>query len=175
MLGRSQGPCHSSRLTKLSRAPDTAATAVGPITPRAGGMSDGPAVAQSACPLRAIGPLLEQADERRLFRAVVHRLLQLARKEAVDDQRMDIALAADGGRITQHERGRLHRSPQLALGAGLRRWRQHFAQRSRAEQRTGPGAEILARKLLTGDGLEIGVDVGRFDRMRRTIVADVVK
>src|SRR5581483_7218188 len=36
-------------------------------------------------------------------------------------------------------------------------------------------AEILARKLLAGDGLKIGVDVGRLDRVRRAIVADVVK
>ena len=49
------------------------------------------------------------------------------------------------------------------------------AERARREHRAGPGAEVLGREVLAGDLAQVGVHVGRVDRLPLAVVVDVLE
>src|SRR4051812_4234681 len=139
---------------------------------------------QPACPdgplgerniSRAVPPALEQVDERGLLRAAAHGRRQPAGEVTLEHPRVDVALTADRGGVAQYLRRRFDGAPNVAATRCRRaRWRQ-CRKRTRAEERAGPGAEILAGEIVAGDRAQIGIHVGGLDRARAAVIVDVME
>ena len=72
---------------------------------------------------------------------------------------MDVALAADGGRVAEARRDALDGVPDVALGRRLGGEALAFLERQRGQHGAGPGAEVLGRDVGAGDLPHVLVDV----------------
>src|SRR5437870_13478588 len=66
----------------------------------------------------------------------------------LDDGRMEIALAADGGRVAQPLGHALDRLRDISLGLSLRLKRRQLTERLRNHDGARPGPKVLGRELL---------------------------
>ena len=88
---------------------------------------------------------------------------------------MNIALPANRSRVSQPLRhrfdGRHHIPPSLCFEIECLEPHQGAS----GQDRTGPGAKVLGGEFLSGLLTEIGVDVYRIDRSRRTVLVQVLE
>jgi len=107
------------------------------------------------------------------FRSLLQRLQQASVQIAVEDRRMDVALAADGRRIAEHLGDRLDGLQDVLLGFRLGVEDLELLQGQGCEVGRRPGAKILCGHRLAGDLLQVVVDLVRSDAMRLSIFIDI--
>ena len=95
----------------------------------------------------------------------------------VEHGRVDVAPAADRRRVAEPlgDASR-SRATTCVLGLGLRRRRgSNPGAPCGGQDGAGPGAEVLGGEVLAGDLAQVGVDVGRADRLRLAVVVEVLE
>ena len=103
---------------------------------------------------------LQLADARQLpFRLRLQRLGERAVEVAVEDGRVDVALAADRPRVAELFGDRFDRADDVPLRLCLGTERFELRQRLARQDRAGKGAEVLCGEILAGGLAEVGVDV----------------
>ena len=63
----------------------------------------------------------------------------------------------------------------MALGVGLRVPMGQLAQNRQRQGAAGPGAVVLGREVGAGQGLQIGIDVGRADGVALAVFIQILK
>ncbi len=88
---------------------------------------------------------------------------------------MDVGLAADRRGVAEPLRHALDRLDDVLLRLGVGVERLELLQGQRAEDRAGPGAEVLGGEVLPGDLPEVLVDIARVDRPMLPVVVEVLE
>ena len=110
-----------------------------------------------------------------LLHLLLHVEKHVAIQIAIQDFGMDVALAADGGRIAEAGRDLLDRVLQVPFGGGLGVELLELAERHRREHRPCPGAEVFSGNVASRDFLQVGVHVGRGDLLTFAILIQILK
>src|SRR5689334_7485593 len=88
---------------------------------------------------------------------------------------MNVALAANGCRVTKPARYRLDGATQVHFRLDLARKRSNGAQAHGRQHASGPGSEILRRYLRPSDLAQILIDIRRVDRAANPRLIDVLE
>src|SRR6185437_13537192 len=88
----------------------------------------------------------------------------------IEHRRMHVAVAAYARSVAEALRDGVDRAGDELFFFSLRFGFSDRAQRTRRQQRAGPGAEILRTELLAGDGPDVFVDVVRIDFLDAAVV-----
>ena len=102
-------------------------------------------------------------------------MLQAPVQVALDDGRVDVALAAYRAGVAQLTGDRLYGLRHILASARRRLWRRQAPQRAQAKERPCPRAEILAGELRTRSRLQVSVDVRGFDRVSSAALVEVLE
>src|ERR1043165_6543589 len=99
------------------------------------------------------------AHHRLALRMLAQHLERLALHVLVEEARADVRRAAHRRRVPELLGRRVDGALELPLALRLARTLSLHRQRDRAEERPGPGAEVLGREVVADDGLDVLVDV----------------
>src|SRR5258705_11273218 len=97
------------------------------------------------------------------------------RQEILDDHGMNVALAADRGRVAELLGHLADRRDELTLGGQLGRNPPPPGQTRGRQHGARPGTEIFGREIPFGDGTQVVVDVARFHDVRLPAFVDVLE